>query len=153
MGKRQPNRCFRRWILTMGVTLMVGFGSFLTSSASAQTTRIEVQSVFQGSLIQLGEPARRVIETINTLSQGRLELVFNEPGALVPALVTFDAVSSGAIGAGWGSPGFWAGKEPALQLFSSVPFGPGAGEYLAWMDFGGGRELMNEVYYLERDAS
>ncbi|HCO92288.1 MAG TPA: C4-dicarboxylate ABC transporter, partial [Alphaproteobacteria bacterium] len=34
----------------------------------------------------------------------------------------------------------------ALQLFASVPFGPGAGEYLAWYYFGGGRQMFEEIY-------
>jgi TRAP-type mannitol/chloroaromatic compound transport system substrate-binding protein len=43
----------------------------------------------------------------------------------------FDAVSTGGINAGWSTPGYWAGKVPALQLFSSVPFGPPANEYMS----------------------
>ena len=58
----------------------------------------------------------------------------------------FDAVASGAIDAGFSSPGAWAHKEPALQLFSSIPFGPSASEYLAWIYFGGGIDLLNDIY-------
>ncbi len=72
---------------------------------------------------------------------------FFEPGALVPALESFDAVSMGALQAGWSTPAYWAGKVPALQLFAAVPFGPRASEYLAWFYFGGGQQLYDEIYH------
>ena len=65
---------------------------------------------------------------------------------MVPSREIFDAVASGAIDAAFSSPGLWSGKIPALQLFASVPFGPGPVEYMAWIYFGGGRELFEEIY-------
>jgi TRAP-type mannitol/chloroaromatic compound transport system substrate-binding protein len=70
---------------------------------------------------------------------------FHEPGALVPPLEMFDAVSKGSIDAAWSPPGFWAGKIRAAPIFSAVPFGPSAGEYLAWMYHGGGQDLWREI--------
>jgi TRAP-type mannitol/chloroaromatic compound transport system substrate-binding protein len=66
---------------------------------------------------------------------------------LAPPFETFDAVSYGAVEAGWSTPGYWAGKEASLQLFAAVPFGPSAPEYLAWFDYGGGKELFEEIYH------
>jgi len=42
--------------------------------------------------------------------------------------------------------GFFAGTDSAFAMFTSIPFGPGLGEYLAWMRHGGGIELMNEMF-------
>jgi len=75
-----------------------------------------------------------------------MELKFFEPGALVPPLEIFDAVSTGSVNAGWTAAGYWAGKVPALQFFTAVPFGPNAGEMVAWMYYGGGLDLMQEIY-------
>jgi TRAP-type mannitol/chloroaromatic compound transport system substrate-binding protein len=80
------------------------------------------------------------------MTSGRVELNVQEPGALVPALEVLDAVSSGTVESGFGPAGFWAGKMPAAPLFSSVPFGPEAGEYIAWMYHGGGLELEQRMY-------
>jgi len=33
-----------------------------------------------------------------------------------------------------------AGKIPAVQFFTAVPFGPSIGEYIAWKWFGGGND-------------
>jgi TRAP-type mannitol/chloroaromatic compound transport system substrate-binding protein len=90
---------------------------------------------------------KRFSSEIKEISAGEIEVEFYEPGVLAPPLEVFDAVSYGAIEAGWTTPGYWAGKVPALQIFSSVPFGPLAPEYLAWMDYGGGRELFEEIYH------
>lgn len=130
-------------------TMMKGAAFALAFAASAGVASAEtwqMQSTYPGSLTQLGTLGKRIAETVGVVTGGTVEIEFQEPGALVPALETFDAVSSGAIEAGWSTPGYWAGKVPALQLFAAVPFGPSAGEYVAWLKFGGGTELFEEIY-------
>jgi TRAP-type mannitol/chloroaromatic compound transport system substrate-binding protein len=104
-------------------------------------------SAYSGSLPQLGSLAKRASQKIWEISNGEIEIEFFGPGTLVPSSEMFDAVASGAIDAAFSSPGSWAHKEPALQLFSSVPFGPTPGEYLGWVYFGGGKELLNKIYH------
>jgi TRAP-type mannitol/chloroaromatic compound transport system substrate-binding protein len=105
-----------------------------------------MQSAFPSHLSIIGEVAVRFEGVIHRLSGGTLEIKFYEPGALVPTFEAFDAVKAGALDAMRGTPGFNAGKIPALTWFSSVPFGPRAGEYLAWMRYGGGDEIDDEIY-------
>ncbi|WP_417450207.1 TRAP transporter substrate-binding protein [Kordiimonas sp.] len=104
-------------------------------------------STYPSTLIQLGTMGKRLETEVSKISAGSVNLKFYEPGVLAPPFETFDAVSYGAVEAGWSTPGYWAGKDPALQLFSSIPFGPSAPEYLAWFDYGGGRELFEEIYH------
>ena len=106
----------------------------------------KMAGAFPASLVQLGTLGKRYEALINEVSGGNIEIRYFEPGALVPTLEIFDAVSTGAVDAGWSGSGFWAGKVPALQFFTTVPFGPEAGEYLAWLEFGGGRQLFEEIY-------
>ncbi|NQU59408.1 MAG: TRAP transporter substrate-binding protein [Rhodospirillales bacterium] len=108
--------------------------------------RWRMASAYSGALPQLGSLAKRVGRNIWEVSNGGIEIAFFEPGTLVPSSQMFDAVASGTIDAAFSSPGFWAAKEPSLQLYSAVPFGPPPGEYLAWAYFGGGQELLNEIY-------
>lgn len=125
-------------------TAALGAALAFAGAASAETW--SMQSTYPGSLTQLGTLGKRIADQVTAVTGGDVELVFQEPGALVPALEVFDAVASGAVEAGWSTPGYWAGKVPALQLFGAVPFGPSAGEYLAWVKFGGGQELFDEIY-------
>lgn len=117
-----------------------------TAVPAGDKVRWKMASTFAGELVQLGDQGRLLEQRIGALSGGTMEVKFFEPGALVPALEIFDAVSTGAVDAGWSAAGYWAGKVPALQFFTAVPFGPSAGEAIAWVYFGGGLELFQELY-------
>ena len=103
-------------------------------------------SWFRGDTIQLGRLGRRLVETMRRVSGGTIALRFHEPGEIVPAKKCFETVAAGTVDACWSTPRYWYAKEPGLALFSGVPFGPTANEYAGWFYFGGGRELMDEIY-------
>ena len=130
----------------------VAVGGFLSlampADLSAQDERIrwKMGSAFPSSLVQLGSGGVRLSERLEAMSGGNIEIRFFEPNALVPPLEMFDAISAGSLDAAWSVPGYWFGREPALALFSAVPFGPSSGEFLAWIYHGGGHELMDEIY-------
>jgi len=136
----------KRALLSALVAAAVTATTFSTAALSQDRIRWKMGSTYAGSLPQLGTLAKRVEDQIDKVSGGNIRIRFNEPGALVPALEVFDAVASGSIDAAFSTPGYWAGKVPALQLFGAVPFGPEAGEYMAWYYFGGGKELFEEIY-------
>ncbi|MEC6997310.1 MAG: TRAP transporter substrate-binding protein [Pseudomonadota bacterium] len=116
------------------------------SSNEEKKVRWKMASTFPGSLTQLGTSGVRFQDQISKVSGKNIQIKFFEPGSLVPALEVFDAVSSGSVDAGWSTPGYWAGKVPALPLFAAVPFGPSAQEYISWIYYGGGKELFEEIY-------
>lgn len=116
------------------------------SEGSIKKIKWKMASTFPGSLTQLGTAGVRFQNQISKVSGKNIQIKFFEPGSLVPALEVFDAVSSGSVDAGWSTPGYWAGKVPALPLFAAVPFGPSAQEYMAWIYYGGGKELFEEIY-------
>ena len=115
------------------------------AATAEPAVRWNMASAYGASLPQLGTLAKRVTRKIRRVSGGTLEITFHEPGTLVPPLETFDAVASGTVDAAFSSPGDWGDRIPALRLFSAVPFGPAAGEYLAWIYFGGGKELFDGI--------
>lgn len=115
----------------------------------AKTNKVikwKMASTFPGNLSILGEGAINFTQRVDLISNGNIKIKFFEPGALVPPLEIFDAVSSGAVDAGWSTAGYWAGKIPAVQFFTAIPFGPNASEFLAWYHEGGGKELWEEIY-------
>lgn len=136
---------FGRSVLATGLAL----GMFaITADANAQQKRErwKMQSAFGSQLSHLGTSGVRFSKNIERLSGGRFEIKFFEPGALVPALECFDAVSKGSVESCWTTPGYHTGKYPALAFFTTVPFGPQFGEFMAWKRFGGGNELRDEIY-------
>jgi TRAP-type mannitol/chloroaromatic compound transport system substrate-binding protein len=120
----------------------------LTVGTAGAQDRVKwkMASAFPSSLPHLGPSGVRFSKDIERLSGGKFEMKFYEPGALVPALECFDAVSKGAIESCWTTPGYHTGKYPSLAFFTTVPFGPGFGEFLAWKWFGGGNKLRDEIY-------
>jgi TRAP-type mannitol/chloroaromatic compound transport system substrate-binding protein len=119
----------------------------VASDADAQErVRWKMPSAFASTLTHLGPSGVRFTKDIERLSGGKFEIKFFEPGAIVPALECFDAVSKGSAEACWTTPGYHTGKYPALAFFTTVPFGPGIGEFLAWKWFGDGNKLRDEIY-------
>jgi len=84
---------------------------------------------------------------VSRTSAGTLELTFREPNTLVPAADTVKAVSEGRVPAAWAGAGWFAASDSAFNLFSTVPFGPAMGEYMAWLFNGGGLELAREMFH------
>jgi TRAP-type mannitol/chloroaromatic compound transport system substrate-binding protein len=106
---------------------------------------LDMTSVYPGSFPIIGDIGKDIGRRVKVLTGGTLDLTFHEPGALVPAPEAWDAVSTGAVDAAWFSPGFAQGIIPSAAMFTSVPFGPEAPEYLAWYYHGGGGKLWNEI--------
>ncbi|MCZ6842806.1 MAG: TRAP transporter substrate-binding protein [SAR324 cluster bacterium] len=129
-------------LLLVAIGLVIGFGT----TASAQKVRWKMQSTFGSKLPHLGTSGFRFVENVKVMSGGSLNIKFFEPGALVPSLECFDVVSKGSIQSCWTTPGYHTGKYPALAFFTTVPFGPQIGEFMAWKWFGGGNDLKQEIY-------
>jgi TRAP-type mannitol/chloroaromatic compound transport system substrate-binding protein len=129
-----------------GVALAIA----LTTSSFASSNRpltLEVASTFPGSMPLLGDAAKGLTDRVARASGGEVILNFNEPGKLVPAAETVNAVAQGTVKAAWAGAGWFAGKDSAFNMFSSVPFGPNIPEYLAWMYRGGGLETSREMFH------
>jgi TRAP-type mannitol/chloroaromatic compound transport system substrate-binding protein len=105
----------------------------------------EMTSGFAGNLPILGTAAVDFVEKINSISE-EVEFEHFDPGELVPTLEALDAVSNGSVDAAYTTAGYWQGKLPAASLFAAVPFGPEAGEMLAWMLYDDGLDLYQQMY-------
>ncbi len=117
-----------------------------TADAAEKRVNWKMGSAFPSKLVQLGSLGVSLSNKIERISGGNVRLKFFEPNALVPPLEMFDAISAGSLDAAWSTPGYWVGKDETFAMFSAVPFGPRAGEYGAWIYYGGGQELMDEIY-------
>jgi TRAP-type mannitol/chloroaromatic compound transport system substrate-binding protein len=135
--------------LPHALSVLVGAAAFVlianSPSAAEEPVRWKMASGVSSSVAILGTTAKGFTEKVAAISGGEFVIKFYEPGALVPSLEMFDAVSKGSIEAAWAPPAYWAGKIRAAPLFSAMPFGPSAGEYLAWVYHGGGQELWREI--------
>lgn len=94
----------------------------------------------------LGVGAENLARRIEKASAGRLRIKVYAGGELVPALEVFDAVSRGTAQMGHDASYYHRGKIPAAQYFTAVPFGLNANEMNAWLYYGGGLALWQELY-------
>lgn len=127
--------------LTAGVSAIAI--SFAATAGQAET--IDMQAYVPQSLPVLGTAGVDLGERVARLTGGEVEIVYHDPGALVPSNEIWDSVSTGAISAGWFTPGSAQNVIPAAPLFTAFPFGPDAVEYTAWWYEGGGEELWAEL--------
>src|ERR1700736_5946748 len=67
-------------------------------------------------------------------------------GEIVPGLQAADAVQSGTVETCHTASYYYFGKDPTFAFGTAVPFGLNSRMQTAWMYFGGGMELMNDLY-------
>ena len=131
--------------------LLLGLGSACSQAPSdapvpRSQVRLKVQSAFSFNQPVLGESAQHLAEIIESMGRDDIRLRVYDADKLVPPLQIFDAVTAGFLDAGFSWPVYWMGKIPAITLFGAVPFGPEAGEFLAWVQQGEGLALWRELY-------
>ena len=131
--------------LSLVFSIMLVSGS--AEAAEVRRVTLDVASTFPNSMPVLGDVSRKLPEKILRATDGELTLTFHEPGKLVPGAETVDAVSKGTVAAAWAGAGWFARKDSAFNMFSSMPFGPGIGEYMAWLYRGGGLEMAREMFH------
>ena len=92
------------------------------------------------------EGVKRFAKDVKRMSRGKLNIQVFAGGELIPPMQSFDAVSQGTVEMSHGAAYYWAGKIPAAQFFTAVPFGLNAQGMNAWLYYGGGLDLWREVY-------
>src|ERR1700730_8451851 len=93
----------------------------------------------------LSSSAERIGQTITAATGKRIQVSVFAAGELVKPLEVFDAVSSGVVDMYHSAEYYWERRSPAFNFFAAVPFGFTADELAAWIHFGGGQELWDEL--------
>jgi TRAP-type mannitol/chloroaromatic compound transport system substrate-binding protein len=114
--------------------------------AMAQTTTLRFQSTWPAKDI-FHEYANDFAKRVNDMAGGRLKIEVLPSGAVVPAFQLLEAVNKGTLDGGHGVLAYHYGKNTALALWGSGPaFGMDPNMVLAWHQYGGGKQLLQEVY-------
>ena len=84
---------------------------------------------------------------VNEMSGGRLKIEMLPSGSIVKAFDLLDAVAKGTLDGGHGVIAYWYPKNSAIALWGSGPaFGMDPNMVLAWHHYGGGKDLLDEIY-------
>jgi len=112
----------------------------------ADTVSLRFQSTWPAKDI-FHEYANDFAKKVNDMASGRLKIEVLPSGAVVPAFQLLDAVNKGTLDGGHGVLAYHYGKSSALALWGSGPaFGMDPNMVLAWHQYGGGRQLLEEIY-------
>ncbi len=136
----------RSFIKKAGVAGTVGAAATLATPALSQGIKeVTVVSTWPRDFPGLGISAQRLCDRITALSDGKLTTKYFSAGEKVGAFDVFDDVANGNSNAYIGADYYWKGKHPGLAYYTSVPFGMTTPEWNAWVKYGGGQELWDEL--------
>jgi TRAP-type mannitol/chloroaromatic compound transport system substrate-binding protein len=137
----------RRQVLSASAVAAAAATVAAPARAQAQPTiRWRMPSSFPKALPTVFGCAEAISATVNALTDGKFTITAHGAGEIVPPLGVLDAVQNGTVECGHTAGFYYIGKEPALVFDTGVPFGMNPRQHLAWMQHGGGLELMREVY-------
>ena len=129
-------------------------GALLAAGATASAPALARRQRFNWKLVTAWPPnlpimqegVEKFAKDIEQMSGRSLRISVFAAGELIPAMQTFDAVSQGTVQMGHAAGYYWAGKVPAAQFFTAVPFGMNAQGMNAWLYNGGGLNLWRDIY-------
>lgn len=94
----------------------------------------------------LHEMAEDFASRVKEMSGGQFIIKVLPAGAVVGAMENMDATSKGTLDAWHSWTGYWQGKHPSANFFASIPMHLEPLMMVSWMYYGGGKELMQEMY-------
>ncbi len=135
----------RQFIAGASVGIAASASAFPKPAIAQGVRELKMVTIWPKGLPGLQSGADRVAQLITALSGGRLQVKVYSAGQLVGAMESFDAVSSGLADLYHASEVTWAGKSATFAYFCNVPFGFTADEINAWVYYGGGQALWDEL--------
>jgi TRAP-type mannitol/chloroaromatic compound transport system substrate-binding protein len=135
----------RRRNVLLGATAVAAAGSLPMPAIAQGVKEFKLVTSYPRDLPGTGATPERLAQSIAAMSDGRLKVTVYPPDTLVRALEVFDAVSVGAADMYFTDEKYFQNKASALNFFSAVPYGLATDEFRAWLLFGGGQALWDEV--------
>ena len=120
--------------------------SAAAQSPTATSVRWRMASSFPKNLDTLYGTATDIAQRVSALTDGRFEIRVFAAGEIVPGLGVLDAVQQGTVECGQTASYYYVGKNPAFAFDTALPFGLNCRQQNAWMYYGGGLELMRDLF-------
>lgn len=92
-----------------------------------------------------GQMALDIFKQIETMTQGRVKLVWHDAGDLIPVSMHINAVSSGSVPTAFTAFAYFGGTLPIANIYSGYPFSPGVDEWIQWLYQGDGLKILQET--------
>jgi TRAP-type mannitol/chloroaromatic compound transport system substrate-binding protein len=136
----------RRRDLLLGMAASAGAVASFPAPALSQGTRdLKMVTSWPKGMVGLQTSAERLARSIGVMSDNRITVTVYPADSLVRPFEVFDAVGAGAADLFHTDEAYFENQSQALHFFAAVPFGMTANELCAWITFGGGQALWDEV--------
>jgi TRAP-type mannitol/chloroaromatic compound transport system substrate-binding protein len=113
---------------------------------SAPALKWRLTTSFPKTLDTLYGACEMFSKAISDLSEGKFQINVYGPNEVVPPFQVFDAVANGTVEMGNSASYYYIGKDLAFAFGTAVPFGLNTRQMNAWLAYGGGLDLLNELY-------
>ena len=114
--------------------------------AQSPTVSWRMAGSWPKSLETLYGGMEQISKRVSEATGGKFNIKVFAAGEIVGGLQVLDAVQNGTVECGHTAAYYYFGKDPTFALSCAVPFGPNSRQQNAWMYWGGGKELLREVY-------
>ena len=121
----------------------------LAAPALAQTMpeiRWRCASSFPRTLDTIYGAGEYMCRRVAELTDNKFRIQMHQAGELVPGLATADAVQGGTVECSHTASYYFVGKDPTFALDGTIPFGFNFRQINAWLNAGGGREVMRDFF-------
>jgi len=139
-------RAFIKGAATAGAAGAVAAAAFPTPAISQGIKELKFVTSFPKDFPGLGTSANRVSKRIMDATNGRVHVKLFNAGELVPAFGVFDAVSQGNAEMYFSAEYYFPSKSQAFNFFTAVPYGMTPAEQYAWILYGGGQQLWDDLH-------
>ena len=138
----------RRFMATAGGLMVAATASVVDAPNVIAQPKIQwrMSTTWTSALDVLQGSAERLATMLDEMSGGRFRIEVFAGGQIMAPFACFDATSQGTIQAFMGASAYWLDKEPALEWFTTIPFGMDPQGMAAWYHQGDGRKLWEEAY-------
>jgi TRAP-type mannitol/chloroaromatic compound transport system substrate-binding protein len=113
---------------------------------SAPALRWRLTTSFPKTLDTLYGACENFAKAVGDLSDQKFQISVYGPGEIVPAFQVFDAVANNTVEMGNSASYYYIGKDLAFAFGTAVPFGLNTRQMNAWLAYGGGLDMLNELY-------
>ncbi len=132
----------KRWLVAGVASLALA----ATAHAQDKVYKLKLAETWPSNFPVFGDAPRNMAAMAEKMSGGRLQITIDSRNKHKAPLGVFDMVRAGQYDMGHSASYYWKGKVPATLFFTTMPFGMTAPEQYSWFYYGGGMDLMQEVY-------
>ncbi len=137
---------FRMSVCLLAVFSLLMVGTFTPQAEAAPKYRWKLAMTWPTNFPIFGDAVVKMADMVKEMSNGEMEIRIDSKNKHKAPLGILDMVKAGQYQMGHSASYYWKGKDMNTLFFSTMPFGMIAPEQYAWFYYGGGMELMKEVY-------